>query len=275
MNDTIETLKGGSIIQHGKHNDRIYLIKLNNDPLTALESLKVLANENKYAKIICKVPFEHVPLFFSDGFIMEATIPRFYKKDTNVFFMSKFMDSDRLMSLEKDSFNELNKLLVAKETNNVKAMPKLKLRRLDKTNIERIVEIYRDVFLSYPFPIHNPDYILKTMDNDVQYYGAEKGGNIIAIASCEIDFMEKNAEMTDFATDLAFLGNNLSFFLLKHMEDEMKKQGLKTLYTIARLKSIPMNKTFIRHNYTYSGTLIKNTNIAGTIESMNIYYKHI
>ncbi len=55
----------------------------------------------------------------------------------------------------------------------------------------------------------------------------------------------------------------------------MKAQDIKTLYTIARLNSPAMNKTFLRLNYTYSGTLIKNTNIAGKIESMNVYYKAI
>jgi len=55
----------------------------------------------------------------------------------------------------------------------------------------------------------------------------------------------------------------------------MKSLGIKVVYTIARLNSIPMNKTFLRLNYQYSGTLINNTNIAGKIESMNILYKHI
>ncbi len=59
------------------------------------------------------------------------------------------------------------------------------------------------------------------------------------------------------------------------MEIEMKNQGMKTLYTIARLNSIAMNLTFLRSNYKYSGTLIKNTNISGQIESMNVYYKQI
>ena len=81
--------------------------------------------------------------------------------------------------------------------------------------------------------------------------------------------------MTDFATSKKYLGNSLSVLLLGTMEKEMKKQGIKTLYTIARLNSIPMNKTFLRFNYTYSGTLVNNTNIAGQIESMNVYYKHL
>jgi hypothetical protein len=59
------------------------------------------------------------------------------------------------------------------------------------------------------------------------------------------------------------------------MEEAMQRQGIKTLFTIARLASIPMNKTFLRFGYQYSGTFINNTQIAGRIESMNLLYKHI
>jgi hypothetical protein len=59
------------------------------------------------------------------------------------------------------------------------------------------------------------------------------------------------------------------------MEKRMRKAGIKTPFTIARLNSLAMNKTFLKLHYTYAGTLVKNTNIAGKIESMNVYYKHL
>jgi hypothetical protein len=81
--------------------------------------------------------------------------------------------------------------------------------------------------------------------------------------------------MTDFATLPEYRGNNLSVSILSAMEKEMQKQKITTLYTIARLNSVPMTKTFLKLNYTYAGTLIKNTNIAGRIESMNVLFKHL
>ena len=81
--------------------------------------------------------------------------------------------------------------------------------------------------------------------------------------------------MTDFATLPDYRGNNLSVILLDKMENVIRKQGITTLYTIARLNSIAMNKTFLKLSYKYAGTLINNTNISGKIESMNVYYKHI
>jgi putative beta-lysine N-acetyltransferase len=95
------------------------------------------------------------------------------------------------------------------------------------------------------------------------------------VASAEIDNEGKNAEMTDFATDPDYRGKKLGQRLLSTMEKEMKASGIRTLYTIARLQSIPMNKVFLKRQYLYAGTLVRNTNIAGSIESMNVYYKHI
>lgn len=81
--------------------------------------------------------------------------------------------------------------------------------------------------------------------------------------------------MTDFATLPEYRGNNFSVILLNKMEKEIEKQSYKLLYTIARAKSYSMNITFSKLGYFYGGTLINNTNIAGNIESMNVWYKKI
>lgn len=279
MHNVIEEIGKGSIIQHGKHNDRIYLMKLSRlDTGMILEKLSKLAYENNYSKIFCKIPKNTAPLFFAEGYILEAYIPQFYNKQDDVFFVSKFLNPDRLLNIDKTQLSRLNQLLIntpQEKKNFKKIAPGYQVRRLGKSDVEQITDIYREVFASYPFPIHDPGYIIKTMDENFQYFGAEKEGKLAALASSEIDIEKKNAEMTDFATHLAHHGNNLSCKLLEALEKEMKKQGISTLFTIARLNSIPMNKTFLRFNYHYSGTLINNTNIAGKIESMNVYYKHI
>ena len=278
MRDIIEKLCNGSIIQHGKHNDRIYLMKLKTENVqSTLDEINKIAKEYDYAKIICKVPKRVAPLFLARGYILEAVIPRFYKKREDLFFLSKFLNTARLMNIEKEKFLNLNNLLV-NIPENISAKKRAsgyKVRKLGEPDIELITQIYSEIFASYPFPIHNQEYIAKTMEENVQYYGAEKDGELGALASTEIDFEGENAEMTDFATLKTHTGKNLSVLLLNTMEREMRQQGITTLYTIARLNSIPMNKTFLRSGYDYCGTLIKNTNIFGKIESMNVYYKHL
>lgn len=277
MEDKIETIGKGSIIQHGKLNNRIYLIKLGKEDCPGImDELRRIAADNAYTKIFCKVPVWAAPDFFADGFLTEAIIPGFYCGKDAAFFLAKYLDSDRLMQVESQSLRELSDLL--KSTHIKEQIPEndsFHIRQLGVADVEQITDIYRKVFLSYPFPIHNSEYILHTMQERVRYFGVSKKEKLIAVASAEIDEEGKNAEMTDFATDPDFRGQKLGQLLLSTMEKEMEAIRMKTLYTIARLRSIPMNKVFLKHQYQYAGTLLSNTNISGSIESMNVYYKHL
>lgn len=279
MPDIIEKIGEGSTIQHGILNNRIYLMKLDKrDKGNILPLLSDLAHKNRYTKIFCKVPKSLAPLFTADGYMLEATIPRFYSGNEDVFFLSKFLCSDRILTLEKDSLTTFSDLLTqfnSEAPAPVRTQQEYSVRKLNEADLEAITELYKTVFESYPFPIHDPAYILQTMEENVQYFGAEKEGQLAAISSSEIDFNSQNAEMTDFATSPDHRGQGLARILLQYMEQEMKAQHIQTLYTIARLNSVSMNKTFLRANYHFSGTLIKNTNISGKIESMNVYYKPI
>lgn len=278
MSDVVEVIGNASIIQHGEDNDRIYLMKLDeSDANSIIAELSALAHKKGYSKVFCKIPKHVAPIFFADGYVLEAFIPKFYNNINDVFFVSKFLNPNRLLNIETEQLLGLQRLLreKPKKKESKKSANGYAIRKLGPSDVEQITEIYKEVFETYPFPIHNPEYILKTMNNDVQYFGAEKDGMLAALSSAEIDFKGSNVEMTDFATHPGHTGNNLSVLLLKTMEKEMNRQNVSTLYTIARLNSIPMNKTFLKNEYQYSGTLIKNTNIAGKIESMNIYYKHL
>ncbi len=278
MQDKLEVIGKGSVIQHGKLNNRIYLIKFDKaDFPKIIDHINNLARKYLYTKIFCKVPHWASPVFISNGFIVEAQIPNFYNNKDAVFFMSKFLNSDRLMRIEHNKLEELAKQIISVSENELSRAlkPKFRVKLLTPEQNKEIAKLYKTVFESYPFPIYEAKYILKSMKDNVQYYGIKKAGKLIALASSEVDMGGKNAEMTDFATLPDFRGNNLSSILLHKMEHAMKQQGITTLYTIARLNSIAMNRTFLRLNYNYAGTLIKNTNIAGKIESMNVYYKHI
>lgn len=277
LEDRIETIGKGSLIQHGKLNNRIYLIKLGQEDCPGiLDDLRRIAAEHAYTKIFCKVPEWAAPVFIADGFMTEAIIPAFYQGKDAAFFLSKYLDSDRLMLLENQSLKKLSDLL--KGTHTRAKLPEnnsYQIRQLELADVEQITDLYRKVFESYPFPIHDHEYIRLTMKDNVRYFGVAKKGRLIAVASAEMDEEGKNAEMTDFATDPDFRGRKLGQLLLAKMEKEMKAMRMKTLYTIARLPSIPMNKVFLKHQYQYAGTLLRNTNISGSIESMNVYYKQL
>ena len=149
------------------------------------------------------------------------------------------------------------------------------IRRCIPEDAPRMSEIYTEVFPSYPFPVHDPEYLRQTMRENVVYFGVERNGLMVGLSSAEIDTTQKNAEMTDFATLPDLRGQGLARRLLLRMEDCMLRRGLRTLYTIARAASAGMNTVFARCGYHFGGTLVNNTNIAGRIESMNVWYRRL
>jgi putative beta-lysine N-acetyltransferase len=135
--------------------------------------------------------------------------------------------------------------------------------------------LYRKVFKTYPYPIFDPGYLKDTMEDNIAYFGVHCGGKLVAVASGEMNKAYENAEMTDFAIDPDYRGRGFAKHLLKATEEDMEKRGIKTLYTIARAPSLPMNCTFAAMGYIFGGTLVSNTQIAGTIESMNVWHKKL
>jgi len=274
MSDTLEEI-GNSRIQHGPDNNRIYLMKLDPADLPGLTAqLDALAAEKGYTKIFAKVPGHCMPAFTACGYRCEGRIPEFYNGETDAAFLGKFIDPQREIDPQRDEIEQILMLAQSKNGRPGKPLPaEYTLRPAGEADAQELANVYRQVFASYPFPIHDSDYLIETMRSHVCYFVAEKDGTIAAASSGEMDKENRNAEMTDFATLPEHLGNGLAVHLLKFMEPEMKQRGMATLTTIARAVSPAMNITFAQCGYTFGGTLINNTQISGSIESMNLWYK--
>ena len=275
--DCLEKL-GHSWIQHGKNNNRIYLLGYNKkeNHTWLINQLNELAHKNGYSKIIAKVPASVQPSFLGDGYEPEAYIPGFYNGDEGVFFMAKFISANRSV-IPPESLSSLEKHLEKSPDHQKKDLPEefcINILSTDQT--VEMAKLYQQVFITYPFPITDPAYLEKTMkEGKVIYFGIRHKERLIGISSAEVDAKNRNAEMTDFAVLPHSRGKKLAFFLLGKMEDEMKKRGYQTLYTMARLNNPGMTRTFIRKDYHFSGLLKNNTNICGQIESLNVFYKNL
>lgn len=273
--DMLDTLSDGSLIQHGPFNDRIYLMKAV-DAASLPQRLIMLAKEKGYGKIFAKLPESQSCSFLEAGFAAEAEIPEFYHRREKGLFLGYYIDAARKAEANVTMYRRNKELALKKQNSPVKPLPKhFTLRPCGDADLERMAEIYRIVFHSYPFPIHNIAYLRKTMKGNVDYYGIEGRAGLIALASAEKNPQARHAEMTDFATIPERRGYGFAVHLLKHMETAMRRQEIFSVFTIARAASPGMNISFAKSNYRFGGRLVNNTNISGRIESMNVWYKHL
>jgi len=277
--DKVERLEQGSLIQHGSYNDRLYLMKMSRDaPNNLPQRLISKAEKNGYSKIFGKIASKRIAPFVENGFTVEALIPDLYNGLEMGLLVAYYLDDERSDETDLDKYESIKEMALDKREEEDDVLPlknRFSVRRCNKSDVSEMVEIYKKVFASYPFPIHDPDYLIDSMENDVDYFAVEEDGKIIALSSAEMDKKSANVEMTDFATLPDCRGNNLSLHLLDAMEREVKKEGIRTAYTIARAASPGMNITFSRSGYKFGGRLKNNTNISGNIESMNVWYKEL
>jgi beta-lysine N6-acetyltransferase len=280
--DIIEKI-GGSIIQHGSFNRRIYLMKLDPSDLPEIvETLLRMARDKGYSKIFAKIPADAAGAFRERGFVEEAAIPGFFNGQGEAVFLSHFLTEERMTPLQLERIEEI--IALAKEkflpaeagsyaTKSAALDSRFVLRQAGPEDVEAMAAVYQRVFPTYPFPIHEPDYLLETMRGHIEYFGVETDGRLIALSSAEKDATAQNVEMTDFATLPECRGHGLAYHLLAAMETAVMQRGFKTAYTIARALSPGMNITFAKLGYTFGGTLVNNTNISGSIETMNVWFR--
>ena len=263
-------------------------MKLSDDAVPKIiPSMNILAKEKGYDKIFAKIPAHLAYHFTRAGFRKEASVPNFYNGNEDVFFMAKYFSEDRVHC---SNLKEIHDVVTKAQTHKIKTYNGLTHKQKYEQHLldieaqfsfrialsddsQDIANLYQKTFKTYPFPIFDPEYIRNTMMENVIYFTLWDKDKLIAVAATEIYKDDSNVEMTDFSTHSDYGGKGLAKYLLYKMEVEMHNQGIKTFYTIARALSIGMNFVFAGNGYTYGGTLINNTSIGESIESMNIWYK--
>lgn len=270
--------RGNSVIQHGHFNNRVYVMKLATEDIPdILRYADDLARKEGYTKIFVKVPESSVEVFASDGYITEATVPFFFHGKEPAVFMAKYLDLKR--KEVRDPMVTANVLSEAfchiGEGHPHQSPEGFALMHAHAGDAGDIAALYRTVFKTYPFPIFDPDYIRESMQGSTRFFVIKKSHLLAAVASCDIDAENKNVEVTDFATGPLFRGRGFAGLLLHAMETELKKEGICLAYTICRAGFGPINTVFAGAGYQFGGVLPNNTNICGSMESMNVWYKKL
>ena len=277
MTDTIQKLRH-STIQHGLLNRRVYLMKLHPPDLPGIvPDLDAIARQNNYEKVLAKIPGRHQSFFETKGYEQEAVIPGFFKDHDDAVFMTKYFSDQRKVIADGDRTEKILSLTSSRKKNKTKITiaANQTFHRCRASDAPEMSRLYRTVFQTYPFPVFDPQYLIESMNGHTPYFCIRERERLIAVAASEMDDENRSVEMTDFATLSEYRGQRLAGYLLTRMERKMARQGMKTLFSIARSLSPAMNMTFSNQGYVFGGTLINNTNISGRIESMNIWYKHL
>lgn len=240
-----------------------------------IERLTWLAEQNRYDKIIVMASRRDWQILLGQGLMLEGILKYYFRGD-DAYVLSRFGSPERLASQYLiDETNIVTDLLRSKVSYSPSPLPDgYRLVAADESHIPAMVGLYRKVFRTYPSPLTDPDYIQQTMRRHVIYSVVlNEKDTVVSAASAEINEKNATAELTDCATGSGQRGKGLMYHLLAALERELSDRGLVSTYTLARARSVGINRVFHRLGYEYSGRLLNNCDISGQYEDMNIWVK--
>lgn len=236
----------------------------------------IIATGHRLGKILFYTrPPDDLPLTQS-GYVKEGVIPAFFQ-GVDALCCSYFTDPARAQSSFLEEEEEiLNRIRREKSRGETRALPAgYTIRPIDPEQVADLVDLYRDIFISYPSPLLDPDYVYKVMQSHVIFYGAFAGSSLAGAASAEMDLRNRNAEITDCATLREHRGKGLLVNLILALEKQLAARQVGSLYSLARAGSYGMNAALFKLDYAYQGRFINNCHIGGRFEDMNLWTKTI
>lgn len=256
-------------------NNRIRIDDYRGNTNLLLERAEELARKHQVEKLIVKARSEDLIHLYEKCLQPEAVVDRYFLgSDAHLF--SKFYTVERKKSDHWITEDGMIHSIYQLGTADKPFPPKeFELKKADESCSEELSELYSKVFQIYPTPLHDPEYVRKTMKEGTIYYVFFQQGKIVSAASAEVNSFYKNAELTDCATLKEHRKYGLMKIILSELEGELKRQGIFCAYSIARSLSFGMNAVLFQLGYKYRGRLMNNCYIYDKLENMNMWVKNL
>lgn len=268
------TIKGVNLYEDCANN-RLKILDYHWISENVVKEIIGFAAYEELGKIIFTCRAEAVALFCECGFIVEGTINGFFRGEDG-YCISYYVDKNRKTSRQEQAENDIMHKCQNTETSFIPITGEdILFRNADKTDIQQMIALFSAVFTTYPSPVFSSEYLKSVMNGKTIFKVAVQSGKIISIASAEVDIINLNAEMTDCATYPQYRGKGLLTNLMFQLESELKSNGFYTLYSLCRATEPGINKALCKLQYNYTGRLINNCNICGSLEDMNIWVKRL
>jgi putative beta-lysine N-acetyltransferase len=258
------------------YNKRLRVDDYRGDLRQMIEKVEELAVHFKAEKIIIIGRREHYRNLLEQAFQCEAMVDHFFH-GSDAYYFTKFSSVERKQTdhwiMEDKLIKNVSKLVRNQGKQVIPAGYQLK--NFTKTDADHLARLYQAVFQIYPTPLHDSDYIRKTMEQGTIYYGFIFEDHIVSAASAEVNDRYHNAELTDCATLPTHRKYGLMKHILEKLSRELKKNGIYCAYSIARAQSFGMNAVLHQLGYEYRGRLMNNCYIFDKLENMNMWVKDL
>ncbi|GFO62635.1 hypothetical protein M1B72_20455 [Geomonas paludis] len=274
MTDEIEKM-GKSLLRHDHRDGQAVLMYLDpGDAPGIVADLERVAISRGYTKVCARIPAAHARHFVAAGYQLEAAIPHFYGEGDTGCFMTRFFVKEQM--LERAPMLR-NAVLATTELQPPAPAVTLAeggtLRLARAADVDRVAALYGEVGVAKSAAVHDPRFLEAALNRGDLFLGVWVAEAPVAICAAHLDAASGSGELAHFAVNPQHRGRGHALLLLQGMAQALSPLGVRLLWSAVRAYAPGINITFARGGYCYGGTLTNSTNIYGTLESVNVWYK--
>lgn len=241
----------------------------------AITDTVVFARAAGLGKVMSNCRSKHLPPFQNCGFKIEGMINGYFKGE-DAYCVALFIDQQRAVPVDQAAADIILRRCVeepkrfAGEANH----PYI-IRNAEAADIPQMIQLFASVFATYPSPVFSSDYLRQVINTQILFKVAVEKGQIISIASADVDKSNLIAEITDCATYPEHRGRGILPHLILALEYDLEHKGFLNLYSLSRAINPGINQAFSKLDYQYGGRLVNNCHICEGFEDMNIWVKSV
>lgn len=237
------------------------------------ELLIETARQERLSKVVVVARGSDWEDFLTRGFALEAKAHRYFHGQAG-HFMSYFLTAERQVRDRLEEEQALLQSVLEQEPAPAAPLPdNYHLALATPDQAEALANVYDQVFVSYPSPLTDPDYVRELIESGDGLFllALTEDGAIASAAAAEIDRAEGNAEITNCATLPDHRGEGLMATLVAALQPKLAELHIEGIYSMARAHSYGMNLVLHRLGYLYRGRLIRHAHIGGGFEDLNLW----
>ncbi|WP_058309226.1 putative beta-lysine N-acetyltransferase [Gracilibacillus massiliensis] len=236
--------------------------------------LERLANETECDKLIFYVLPDQREIMHSYHAEYEGMIQGFFNGETAYIYAIFLTSKEDRIEFSEEENQVLDIVQQRNKTISAFVLPDgYTMRWAEKKDVFEMALLYKTVFKSYPTPMNDPEFIKEMMEDHVYFSLIEKEGSVVSACSADILPEYQAAELSDCATYPEHRGKQLLSYQVFQLIPKVQQMGINVLFSYSRAISMGMNLVNAKHGFHYGGKMIRNSNISGNFENMNIWYK--
>lgn len=243
------------------------------DPIVAALGSGLDDDRAPYTKFIIYALPDDEEVWADHGLQKEGVIRGYFSNGIDAHLWALYGDGNRSESPNRDEHNRITALARQKKYTIPSEPDSHSCRTATEADAPDISNLLRNTFTEYPTPLDPATIALAVREETHRFRTlVNADGELVAVASAEIDHRRRSAEMTDCATRPDQRGSGFMSYLLWQLEVDMATHyGINDLYTLARADEPGMNCAFAKLGYAYTGCLVNNCRMPNGWESMNIW----